>query len=702
MELKFFNIIPDLNERQSIIREVLSVLSGIKINDQSLKNLINDVYNDNFSFYLAEPFVYAVIYNRNKDLYAIVLERKKGNYILFSFEILAWIEKISDKITKDAIGKRLPPKIISCMEENLEIYPRTGQPKYMPRFERSWHEYYEEYLNKIKNNILEDLVVCLRIKDISIARKIAKKIVQLIPPNTFPPPPYSTISNNIHFGWPLQYDKYLYFMEWINTSHNLKWVVPDLGEIWMELLRFSILKNELSISGITEIVRKWLSARGDFKKFFIEKINEWAIKREYEYQYPVFILIMCLVRSLRKPRTMFSNFVLYDFKFLPGTPVYNIAKIVKNDQAKKAIIELKGYLYNANRYYFNLFIWERIDKIKNLAKVFHTYAVARKGDKETWEDLIKYWLLQFEDKYMLDLALDILENGLFIKTDEVCKAFEDWLKKQNLIDKINKGTVLIIYKADSSVDIVMKELRKNYLRDVKIDDSKWKYPSNLLLDNNGEPTDGELIKYFKKDTSIKYFKSGEEKLTDIIYIEDNVGTGTQASKKIKCLQEYLKYGGLKDVNIYYWTYTVDDINRLYKKLSELEIEISSESIIYIKDLQNPTHVKNQMFRIKELLMQKYANEQDVLLRKLQKMSKKILTARDSPIEWAKEDDSWLGYGGMGLLLVFEHGTPNNTLPILWRDSEDYFCLFPRSKPEEDNIEWRNIIEIFNKFGEKTL
>ena len=84
------------------------------------------------------------------------------------------------------------------------------------------------------------------------------------------------------------------------------------------------------------------------------------------------------------------------------------------------------------------------------------------------------------------------------------------------------------------------------------------------------------------------------------------------------------------------------------------------------------------------------------------MSKKVLAARNSPIEWAKEDDNWLGYGGMGLLLVFEHGTPNNTLPILWRDSEDYFCLFPRSKPPEKNRGWINIKEIFNKFGEKIL
>lgn len=37
-----------------------------------------------------------------------------------------------------------------------------------------------------------------------------------------------------------------------------------------------------------------------------------------------------------------------------------------------------------------------------------------------------------------------------------------------------------------------------------------------------------------------------------------------------------------------------------------------------------------------------------------------------------------GYGECGLLLVFKHGCPNNSLPILWWNGDDWTALFKRS------------------------
>lgn len=39
----------------------------------------------------------------------------------------------------------------------------------------------------------------------------------------------------------------------------------------------------------------------------------------------------------------------------------------------------------------------------------------------------------------------------------------------------------------------------------------------------------------------------------------------------------------------------------------------------------------------------------------------------------------LGFGKVGGLLVFEHNTPNTTLPIIWQDNRDWMGLFPRAK-----------------------
>jgi hypothetical protein len=36
-----------------------------------------------------------------------------------------------------------------------------------------------------------------------------------------------------------------------------------------------------------------------------------------------------------------------------------------------------------------------------------------------------------------------------------------------------------------------------------------------------------------------------------------------------------------------------------------------------------------------------------------------------------------GYGGAGLLMSFKHGCPNNSLPILWCETDDWQNLFSR-------------------------
>jgi len=90
-----------------------------------------------------------------------------------------------------------------------------------------------------------------------------------------------------------------------------------------------------------------------------------------------------------------------------------------------------------------------------------------------------------------------------------------------------------------------------------------------------------------------------------------------------------------------------------------------------------------------------------LLEKLKKLSLRISLSRE-PLEWVRENNQWwLGWGGLGLLVVFEYGTPNNTIPILWRDSDEYFSLFLRSKPgAENNKVWNSVKDIIERFGGK--
>lgn len=45
--------------------------------------------------------------------------------------------------------------------------------------------------------------------------------------------------------------------------------------------------------------------------------------------------------------------------------------------------------------------------------------------------------------------------------------------------------------------------------------------------------------------------------------------------------------------------------------------------------------------------------------------------------WAARKADAFGYGGMSLVLAFEHGTPNATLPLLWRRRNGLSPLFER-------------------------
>jgi len=377
LNLKLSNIIKDTGKKKKILKNVIDILGKISIDGRSLIELIRDLRNDYFSFHIIDPFIYAVTYQEDKNLYyAIVINRKNNDFILFSFELMAWMKKITNKIMSEMYEESLPFEIKHRLETEFGIDNKTRQPKYWVKFEENWTEVRRRYYEKIENSILEDLIAYLKIGDINIAKEIAHKINEEICNKTdFPPPPYSIIINNYQAGFPIQLDKYIYFIECINTSKQLRWKEPELAELWIDLLRQAILKNEISFRGIKEIVYKFSTSQGDFRRRFVEELNKWAKNRTYEYQYPTFMLITAIAQLIREKKLVIST--MNDFDFLPGTPAYNVKRILIADDnfIKKAVLYMKGYLYNANRYYFNYFLYENRKKISELAKTFCSYSV---------------------------------------------------------------------------------------------------------------------------------------------------------------------------------------------------------------------------------------------------------------------------------------------------------------------------------------
>ncbi len=374
---------------------------------------------------------------------------------------------------------------------------------------------------------------------------------------------------------------------------------------------------------------------------------------------------------------------------------------MNDNEIKRAVSMSKKGLHDVSSNYFNYFFWKNRQEIINLAHDFCSY-ISRQGRPDQWRNYVNLWISQFKDEYLTDLALDILKNVLFIKTEDVCKEFNDWIVQNELLEKLKEKKVLLVYEPDSSVVNVLNRLRGGYLRGVKLTEHAFRCECTLnLTETDGEPTENKLIEYLKKDpTRWKYFTEGESEWTDIIYIEDNIGTGSQASKKIQALKKYIKTAGLnqENVNVKYWSYVVADRNRLIKKLSTDGID---PKVIEAKiDLQKSEDTKKKLVQIDKLLQEKYSDEKEELKKELENICGTILKNAPVEMEWVKNREHWLGYGGMGLLLVFEHGTPNNSLPILWRDSikpKEFFALFPRDKSPEQNIEWDDIDAVLMRF-----
>lgn len=704
LDLKLKEVIVDNEKRKRIIDEVITITARVQINDKSLKELMEDPEHVDISFSTVYPFIYAVIYKNDKNIYSLFVS-KNFNSLLFVFELMAWYDVYNKSLDNFLrIRKDLPPPLVEFINDIVKT------PDFAPHLRDAWIRVRREYIKKVEESMLDDIGTYLNVEDKEVIKNVIKEVSKSISSEKFPPPPYSIIHNNIHCGETIQFDRTLFFVECLNSSQKANWAFPELGDLWFEIFRYSLLSNQFSLQGLREVIRKFMSAQGDFKELFKAKVNKWAKKRKYEYQYPanlIFKSLMMLFQD-KEPRRPISIDELKDFELLKGSPAWNIKKIIfaDNNEIKRAVSMFKEGLFDASSKYFNYFFWENNNEILGDAHNFHDY-MYRKGRPDQWMNLIRCWVSQFENEYMMDLALDLLKNILFIKTEEVCKEFNDWIVQNNLLENLKEKKVLLVYEPGSSVVNVLNRLRGQYLRDVKLTEHAFQCECTLnLIKKDGElvPTENKLVEYLKKDSHTwEYFTEGESKWTDIIYIEDNIGTGSQASEKIYALQKYIETAGLvlESVNLKYWSYVVADRNGLTEKLSTKGI---NPNVIEAKiDLQNPQETKNKLVNIDKLLQEKYHDEKDELKKRLENICGSVL--KNAPIEWATERKHWLGYGGLGLLLVFEHGTPNNSLPLLWRDSiepKELFALFPRPKSTEQNIVWNDIDSVLEKFQGKYL
>lgn len=208
----------------------------------------------------------------------------------------------------------------------------------------------------------------------------------------------------------------------------------------------------------------------------------------------------------------------------------------------------------------------------------------------------------------------------------------------------------------------------------------------------------QKTKYFRRNRnkvkmlpSLENYEYEEDKIYNLVLLDDFVGSGNTVSEY---LDNHIKpiSKQFKDINFI----GIAAMKLGYQKLKEQfnHIEIP-DSNIFKKAFSS------------EASFFGYRN-----YRKYRELSYKYGELLTSPTKVrsdnSKKFGNALGYENSQALVAFSHGSPNNTLPIIWANKNDWFPLIPRFFSDKVNVskEFRKSISyelsILKEFGSQNL
>ena len=235
---------------------------------------------------------------------------------------------------------------------------------------------------------------------------------------------------------------------------------------------------------------------------------------------------------------------------------------------------------------------------------------------------------------------DILRRSAGFNNEQVLtNYYPDGKKLKDMLDELRE-------------DERMKDIEKPFFRRIfLIDDFTASGKSFIRYDENDGEYHGKLKKIIS-ELCTKNEKNNEGKV-DIKHMSYLLNPAQEkiqidilfciATEKAKtniesCLDDYLKSKGLQD-----------------------KVEYAIHIVQILEDkLANDIKTDNDL--VKVLKKDKHFVEECVLSK-----SYKV----------GKNDNPWLGFDECALPVVLSHNTPNNSLPIIWQDSDRFHGLFPR-------------------------
>ncbi|MBK0004639.1 hypothetical protein [Erwinia sp. S38] len=252
--------------------------------------------------------------------------------------------------------------------------------------------------------------------------------------------------------------------------------------------------------------------------------------------------------------------------------------------------------------------------------------------KISLEHAIK-WVLQFEVEHYA-LAVRILEN----------------------LDILDSSSIR------SSLEVAQTKL----IRKISEKGSPMKGNNTLFAAIGNTAKSGALIAYhYRATTGISeddFVSSDEEeqldlsKIDNIVLVDDVIGSGKTIAKEVKRVAEEV-YSLSKTRNIFVLTVAGYD-----------------DGIKHITKETGATVVTALEYNTRDTV----ANLDAAFYKGMP------VAERNAALETIKKycrliSSSNLGYSELGGLLIFDHNTPNTTLPIIWSNSKGWLPLFPRTK-----------------------
>lgn len=278
-------------------------------------------------------------------------------------------------------------------------------------------------------------------------------------------------------------------------------------------------------------------------------------------------------------------------------------------------------------------------EVSELIKNWGTY----KGDKVN-EDSVRSWLSQFGDNTNQRLAFNILKGMKFYNYSFIRESLESAFIsiKKEIKSRIKKG------------DKTRKDILVSYLDEPAKSGAHY---AKLFADEN---------KVFHKNVIIKEnifssLENSSEEIGALIFIDDFIGTGKSISSFTNELFEN------------------DDLVELINKNNIIVFVIAISGYASAKDslLKKNKKIKNFNIKICDVLDE--SNRAFSENNELFKSSGERLKAHDLAFKFGErlEKNHPLGYSGSQSLVVFERSCPNNTLPIIWKEKNQWIPLFKR-------------------------